>query len=186
MLRILETADPIPHPVALVLAYPALDFNFKSFMSPEHLRILRTEQSTHHIPGVEEGKDHMRHKSPLSVVSDVKASPAISNRKPSWTRSLSGKLRGMASPSLGASELTNDGRNEEEKSLRERVKTPLVEKSFEAMQQELNEMAKSHEERKVPPLGTRLTMTSRTGYFQDRIISPTMVGSAVDTSNPKG
>lgn len=26
------------------------------------------------------------------------------------------------------------------------------------------------------PLGTRLTMTSRTGYFQDRIISPSMVG----------
>jgi len=25
------------------------------------------------------------------------------------------------------------------------------------------------------PLGTRLTMTSRTGYFQDRIISPSMV-----------
>jgi len=26
------------------------------------------------------------------------------------------------------------------------------------------------------PIGTRLTMTSRTGYFQDRIISPSMVG----------
>lgn len=25
------------------------------------------------------------------------------------------------------------------------------------------------------PIGTRLTMTSRTGYFQDRIISPSMV-----------
>lgn len=172
MLHILESADPIPHPVALVLAYPALDFNFKSFMSPEHLRILRTEQSSHHIPGIEEGKDHMRHKSPLSVVSDVKASPAISNRKPSWTRSLSGRLRGT---SPGTADFSYD-RSEEEKSLRERVKTPLIEKSFEAMQQELNEMAKSHEERKVPPLGTRLTMTSRTGYFQDRIISPTMVG----------
>jgi hypothetical protein len=28
---------------------------------------------------------------------------------------------------------------------------------------------------KDEPIGTRLTMTSRTGYFQDRIISPTMV-----------
>lgn len=30
---------------------------------------------------------------------------------------------------------------------------------------------------KKVPMGTRLTMTSRTGYFQDRIISPSMVGS---------
>lgn len=30
------------------------------------------------------------------------------------------------------------------------------------------------------PIGTRLTMTSRTGYFQDRIISPSMVKCQVD------
>ena len=30
-------------------------------------------------------------------------------------------------------------------------------------------------QRKEAPIGTRLTMTSRTGYFQDRIISPSMV-----------
>jgi hypothetical protein len=30
-------------------------------------------------------------------------------------------------------------------------------------------------ESKHEPIGTRLTMTSRTGYFQDRIISPSMV-----------
>lgn len=29
------------------------------------------------------------------------------------------------------------------------------------------------------PIGTRLTMTSRTGYFQDRIVSPSMVGQSV-------
>lgn len=28
------------------------------------------------------------------------------------------------------------------------------------------------------PIGTRLTMTSRTGYFQDRVITPSMVGQA--------
>lgn len=34
------------------------------------------------------------------------------------------------------------------------------------------------------PIGTRLTMTSRTGYFQDRIISPSMVRTpAVSSSN---
>jgi hypothetical protein len=31
-------------------------------------------------------------------------------------------------------------------------------------------------DRKNAPIGMRLTMTSRSGYFQDRIISPTMVG----------
>jgi hypothetical protein len=30
------------------------------------------------------------------------------------------------------------------------------------------------------PIGTRLTMTSRTGYFQDRIVSPSMVRPLLD------
>jgi hypothetical protein len=33
------------------------------------------------------------------------------------------------------------------------------------------------------PIGTRLTMTSRTGYFQDRIISPSMVCVVLDYAN---
>lgn len=32
------------------------------------------------------------------------------------------------------------------------------------------------------PIGTRLTMTSRTGYFQDRIVSPSMVCSHVSSA----
>ena len=35
--------------------------------------------------------------------------------------------------------------------------------------------ASEHSASQSVPLGTRLTMTSRTGYFQDRIISPSMV-----------
>ena len=31
------------------------------------------------------------------------------------------------------------------------------------------------------PIGTRLTMTSRTGYFQDRIIPPSMVSTQIPT-----
>jgi hypothetical protein len=34
-------------------------------------------------------------------------------------------------------------------------------------------------DRKNAPIGMRLTMTSRSGYFQDRIISPTMVSHLV-------
>ena len=39
----------------------------------------------------------------------------------------------------------------------------------------LQEASESSENTIEAPLGTRLTMTSRTGYFQDRIISPSMV-----------
>ena len=35
---------PLPYPYALVMAYPALDFNFTSWMSPDHLDVLRSEQ----------------------------------------------------------------------------------------------------------------------------------------------
>jgi hypothetical protein len=33
--------------------------------------------------------------------------------------------------------------------------------------------------KKTEPIGTRLTMSSRAGYFQDRIISPSMVSAAL-------
>jgi hypothetical protein len=61
---------------------------------------------------------------------------------------------------------------------------PLNSSILEKHQQELsaavteannraNQEASSRKRRE--PIGTRLTMTSRTGYFQDRIISPSMV-----------
>ena len=180
MLNILESADKIPHPLALVLAYPAIDFNYNSWMTPQDLQVLRTEQSTRNIPGIIEGKDHMRHKSPLSVVDDsARPRPTPStdplSRKSSWHRSLSGRFKSSRSVAGG---MDVDNRRDEEKTLRERVKTPVQEISLEALQQELQvaaaqaiEQKESHKE----PIGTRLTMTSRTGYFQDRIISPTMV-----------
>jgi len=182
MLNILESADKIPHPLALVLAYPAIDFNYNSWMTPQDLQVLRTEQSTRNIPGIIEGKDHMRHKSPLSVVDDsARPRPTPStdplSRKSSWHRSLSGRFKSSRSVAGG---MDVDTRRDEEKTLRERVKTPVQEISLEALQQELQvaaaqaiEQKESHKE----PIGTRLTMTSRTGYFQDRIISPTMVSS---------
>lgn len=186
MLNILESTEKIPHPLALVLAYPAIDFNYNSWMTPRDLQTLRTEQSERNIPGIIEGKDHMRHKSPLSVVSDTETKKRDSNtgslsRNPSWHRSLSGKIRGLSGersrgkiPGMRG----EDARREEEKSLRERVKTPFEEKSLEMLQKELMVAAaeaEEEEEQNRAPIGTRLTMTSRTGYFLDRIISPTMV-----------
>jgi hypothetical protein len=183
MLNILESPLKLPHPLALVLAYPAIDFNYNSWMTPQDLQVLRTEQSSRNIPGIMEGKDHMRHKSPLSVVDDSgKRKPAADtdplSRKSSWHSSLSGRFR-SSTTSRNASGIGEvDGRREEDKPLRERVKTPIEEISLEALQQELQVKAAEAQEEKdneKMPIGTRLTMTSRTGYFQDRIISPTMV-----------
>jgi hypothetical protein len=79
---------------------------------------------------------------------------------------------------------------EQDKPLLERVKTPgagLVAEEedpldLEGQQIILSEQAeraqterrRSGRGRKRAPIGTRLTMTSRSGYFQDRIIPPTM------------
>lgn len=233
MLRILEHPTGIPRPVSIILAYPCLDFNYGSWMSPANLRVLRTEQSETHIPGLIHGKDHMRHKSPLSVVEDVEPrrtrsrqkswgqalgekipgltpapSPAVEKKRPpplspsTWTTSLprnvSAKVNGWlgnevaeSGDELQSSENSDsdnddavtvkagrDTRRDADKSLRERVKTPKVEKRFE-----LPPVVGTSTDAPVPaprkkkaPVGTRLTMTSRVGYFQDRVITPSMVG----------
>lgn len=287
MLRILEHSTQIPRPVSMILAYPALDFNFRSWMSPADLRVLRTEQSTSHVPGIAQTKDHMRHKSPLSVVPDVqkkkkKQQQQNAGRRKSWGEALSSKLPGLSSPTEerkssnatstspggwasnlprtmsakvagwlvpGAVSGTDDGghkrpgnaesgsdedddddddeedddddgsrtvragprqsdsRREEDKSLRERVKTPKEERKFQltalhSSQEGGNAAAAQvagvekdgaaaaaaevtkEKKRKRAPIGTRLTMTSRVGYFQDRIISPSMVSLSAASGSP--
>ncbi|KAF8518785.1 Alpha/Beta hydrolase protein [Gautieria morchelliformis] len=193
MYRILESLEPLPRPVALVFNYAALDFNFNSWMSPAHLRVLS-------------------HKSPLAVVNDVKA-PHMRRGK-SWTMALTlgnkssvgrkpgpptlARTRSMFKPksnpfstAMGedAEEEGNvadeeDGEDEElpveerdkpiaqrvvftEEAQREQQQAELSEAVAEALNRERNATK--------APIGTRLTMTSRTGYFQDRIISPSMM-----------
>ncbi|CAE6518040.1 unnamed protein product [Rhizoctonia solani] len=171
MFKILETATPssaLPKPVALVLNYAALDFNFTSWMAPAHLKVLRSQASQGHIPGLEEMKDHFSGASPLDV-----AGPTDRGRK-SWTgESVKGWTEGMgrlpsrpsspvkrkATP-LGSPNATigrNSGRNlklweEPESTDSARPQAPTKQ-----------------------TIGTRLTMASRTGFFQDRIISPSMM-----------
>lgn len=241
MNRILEHPKTIARPVAIILAYPALDFNYTSWMSPNNLRVLQTEQSETHIPGLLHGKDHMRHKSPLSVVDDVGKKPKskrpTAKTRKSWADSISGAL-GMspatatsgsktqpsspltmtrplskrtesgwfASREEGAdssaaediSDLSSEEEDEDEpdkpdrrrdadKSLAERVKTPGV-RADERFTDGILSMSPSQEvpDDEAPLAGplkpkakaafaTRLTMTSRVGYFQDRVISPSMM-----------
>ena len=207
MYKILEFPEPLPRPVALVLAYAALDFNFASWMSPAHLRVLRSEQSTGNLAGLAEQKDHFSHKSPLAVVNDVQA-PSM-RRKKSWSAALSLGSKGSGarkSPTLArtrsmfrrksnpfstamgedAEEAGNvadeeDGEDDEEymeerdKPISQRVALTEDEQR-ERQQAELSEaVAEAERNALKAPIGTRLTMTSRTGYFQDRIISPSMM-----------
>ncbi|KAF9520305.1 hypothetical protein BS47DRAFT_1335907 [Hydnum rufescens UP504] len=98
MFKIIESPNPIPRPLALVFAYPALDFNFTSWMSPSHLRVLQIEQSqsSANVQGLAEQKDHFAKRSPLSVVEDVKERRV--KRQKSWADSLSGTLTSLAGP----------------------------------------------------------------------------------------
>lgn len=246
MFKIIESPDAIPHPLALVLSYPALDFNFTSWMTPANLAVLRSEASSAFIPGLDEQKDHLSHKSPLSVVNDVQRKRL--HKKKSWKRSLSDGLSASppvswqmssstSSPSTSKSNskaaslmsslpttpeatrkskaqksvtfrpngyLNRDDESDDdagetdgdpmsdseyyplqddEKPILARVMTseadmylmadgvvnPVVEESdITSEDVQTKPVTKT-------PFGTKLTMTSRTGFFQDRIISPSMV-----------
>lgn len=238
MYKILENPTPLPRPIGLVFAYPALDFNFTSWMTPSNLSVLKHEQSSVHIAGLAEVKDHLAHKSPLSVVRDVGERRLRMRR--SWRRSLSGTFRRVGGsiasdttsistadsrPETAASSpvssapssppvmrsfksrlqdrvdgldqlavdtnvlhydptIDEDDDNyyplaEEDKPISARILYPNNADLVKAQQKELSEAVAIAETRaanvKKVPIKTRLTMTSRTGYFQDRIISPSMV-----------
>ncbi|EJU04386.1 alpha/beta-hydrolase [Dacryopinax primogenitus] len=190
--RAIESSFPIPLPLAVVFNYAALDFGFGAWMSPAHLRVLREEQSSTHIPGLEEQKNHLNHRSPLSVVKDDRKH----RRKKSWRDTLVFRPQGQKSVSpegdkhipavvlraiadgpdggegvlADTEEDTGTGNDtpEDERPIQARIKVPA--KDAPGAKEE-----KGKKRTKKAPIGTRLTMTSRTGFFQDRIISPSMM-----------
>lgn len=215
MFKILETQMNLPTPLALVLNYAALDFNFTSWMTPQNLRVLQTEQSSGHLSLLPDQKDHLRHVSPLSMVGDRRprrrrslrdvfreftTPPSAKSMPPLRSRTTTSDMRrysheGPNSEEAGAmgdaEDELSDHPGDEQKPLRARIRfSPEVErKEFEltaddepTSASELGEVVAE----KAPiasgaPIGTRLTMTSRTGYFQDRIIPPSMVSTRIPT-----
>ncbi|KAJ7446239.1 Alpha/Beta hydrolase protein [Mycena galericulata] len=237
----------LPQPIALVFSYPALDFNFTSWMTPDNLRVLRTEESSGSFPGLKElaaQKDHLKHISPLSMVGDKR--PGAPRRKPlrrqqSWKDTIRGLTSGGEedSSTLGprkrrsssALKTPNSRRStfleprhrpnsldeqtaldvetesdqedfdqyrEEDRPIQARVRYVYPEsspkpgsaipRSNSAVVKQQHELSVAVEEantkateryggkgKQKEPIGTRLTMTSRTGYFQDRIITPSMM-----------
>jgi hypothetical protein len=199
--KILESPKPIQHPTALILNYACLDFNFGSWMSATNLRVLKAEASSAHLPGVAESKDHFNHRSPLSVIRDV-GERRVRRRK-SWGKSLTGIASRLSSGSIYDSQaspttpkapnrpraftLTPSGDEaddeeyypleEHEKPISQRVRYTAEtlrqqQPELEVVLEEEDTKAKEAQKQRV---GTKLTMTSRTGYFQDRIITPAMV-----------
>ncbi|KAJ7838698.1 Alpha/Beta hydrolase protein [Mycena leptocephala] len=240
----------LPQPIALVFNYAALDFNFTSWMTPDNLRVLRTEESSGSLPGLKElaaQKDHLKHISPLSMVGDKR--PGVPRRKPlkrqtSWKDTIRGlthsggekseKRFGSSGPrkrrsssvlktpssrrstfleprpnSLNGEDMADaesdqdeqdfNQYREEDRPIQARVryvypdsvssKTGLpIPRSKSAVVKQQHELSVAVEEanskateryggkgKQKEPIGTRLTMTSRTGYFQDRIITPSMM-----------
>lgn len=222
----------LPAPLSLVLNYAALDFNFTSWMSPDNLRVLRTEQSTGDLPGMRElvsQKNHLKHVSPLSMVGDHRGGTKRLKRHRSWKDTLQGlvgrsddvspkrQLKDLKrKSSVRSFEVPHDDHEswadseseegesnlvrEEDRPIEERVRfwnqaassdTDKLHRMLEKQQEQLSVavtqanleattlVAGSHNGKDIgknrEPIGTRLTMTSRTGYFQDLIVSPSMV-----------
>jgi len=221
----------LPAPLSLVLNYAALDFNFTSWMSPDNLRVLRTEQSSGDLPGMRElalQKNHLQHVSPLSMVGDHRSRAKRLKRHKSWKDALQdlvgrsedlpskrhrhmdmkrkSSVRSFEAPhddheSWADSESEEGESNpvrEEDRPIEERVRfvyqdtssdTDELHRVLEKQQEQLSAAVTqanlkattlgSHNGKGIgknrESIGTRLTMTSRTGYFQDRIVSPSMV-----------
>ncbi|GAA5910383.1 hypothetical protein JCM5296_000581 [Sporobolomyces johnsonii] len=216
---------PPPLPVALLFAYPALSFHFTSWMPASDLRVLRSE-SHPDVANLLRGKEHLEHRSPLSVVEDVerrsggseRGRPKVLRRKrtTSWGRGLVrglpgsrsfASLRGGTVGTAGTAGTGTEGDDEEEqeevpvtdekdKSLSERIvwweggprEAGLgLGAGDEVRQRQLRDKLVEEEGKIKEELAgragngnggaleqTRLAMTSRTAFFNDRIISPSM------------
>ncbi|KAK4705416.1 hypothetical protein P7C70_g794, partial [Phenoliferia sp. Uapishka_3] len=174
VVKILESKPRLPLPVGLVFAYPCLSFHFTSWMPAEDLKVLRQESHSN-IAGILRVKDHLEHRSPLSVVEDVEPRASFRRRRTtSWGRSFSSS---KAAAEDGDDEEEDLPREEKDKSLSERI--VYYDANNDARQAELQVQADTVGARVLAdiakgPMETRLAMTSRSAFFNDRIISPSM------------
>jgi len=269
IIKILESKGlNLKLPLALVLNYPTLDFNFTSWMSKDHLKVLRAEDTSGYLASggriddmrVSEHEDYMHFNTLSMVGSDdrenrrgrsLSATTGV-RRNRSWVATL--KDFAVGDRSDGRTPIVARGSGSPQR-LRLRRSTPSLKglhSGVEGLTSLGTESTPSHFGRAPPRSKTlpesqpsvtatghdgksstkgegseltngggpansnirsletrgdpfddqdenrkasigrgRLTMTSRTGYFQDRIIPPSMVGcfffrhfSAVVTKRP--
>lgn len=217
VIKVLEMPESIrlPLPEALVWAYPALNFNYESWMDAKALAVLHQESSGGSTTSsLRQQKDHLSHRSPLSIVDDR----PTRRRTISWSRSFA-KLSGLGGslsvpttpgassvssepripdssrstplPSIALPEFTDspekhsrlddeddddddDDLSEDEKPIRSRVRY------WHADQEDTPGESNRTLTAKTPrQIETRLTMTSRSACFNDRILSAPMMRSMV-------
>ncbi|KWU42034.1 alpha/beta-hydrolase, partial [Rhodotorula sp. JG-1b] len=172
--------DSLPLPVALNFAYPALSFHFTSWMPSSDLRVLRTESRSDIASLLLRQKDHLEHRSPLAVVEDVEPArgkrPNFVRRRTTssgtwpWTSSSGSNSKNRERTLTGSKKLVMSG-----------GATAAAAVAGEeggagaAKEGGSKAIAKRKKGNEGEMLGeTRLAMTSRTAFFNDRIISPSM------------
>lgn len=140
------TSKLLPMPEGLVLIYPALDFEMTCWMTTGQLSLIRSESTTKMIRS-KSLMSLLESKDHLSHASPLSVVPDVDKKPSSWKRAL-----GMT-PVNGTN--SSDENASDKKQNRDRV-------------QELSKVKTDWE-------SSRLAMTSRMSYFNDRILTPEMV-----------
>lgn len=172
-----RSTPQVPMPSGLVLIYPFLDFNITSWMSADHLRLLRQESQGDML---DSKRHHERRKSVLQVYPDerdreaqvramkladlkkaVGGSLQMTTSRPGTRPTTPGEGSGPeswpGSPVTTSSAGTAGGSHRKRKPDMPRRQSSIGARAAQR------------------PLGTRLAMTSRVSFFADRIISPDMM-----------
>lgn len=140
------TSKLLPMPEGLVLIYPALDFEMTCWMTTGQLSLIRSESTTKMIRS-KSLMSLLESKDHLSHASPLSVVPDVDKKPSSWKRAL-----GMT-PVNGTN--SSDENASDKKQNRDRV-------------QELSKVKTDWE-------SSRLAMTSRMSYFNDRILTPEMM-----------
>lgn len=191
MLKLLESGRALPHPMALVLNYAALDFNFTSWMTPANLRVLDSERSSEVALVTDPELEDLSHTNPLSMVGDRKALPRLRSWRdtirhipPSSDKHVLSSFRSKSASTLhtlgqGFSQISRKPSEKDYAITTQQTNhnNPMYTGEFRREDIVVNGDLPNSVVAEKSHTGTRLTMTSRTGYFQDRIVSPSMVSS---------
>ncbi|TDL25905.1 alpha/beta-hydrolase [Rickenella mellea] len=164
MFKILESPTPIEHPAGLALTYPALNFAITSWSWPRDPNVVISEH--------ENGENTIR-TSPTCYPNLV--SPQIGPLGGNATAAGPSKLRRKSSQWHSVVAIQTDGQVVAPPG----VPYPRTNASLFEKQQEQVLLAKEnphvHAMNGTIPQSTQVTMSSRAGYLNDRIISPSMM-----------
>ena len=209
-----STPPVLPRPIALVLNYPSLNFAFTSWMKPEHLNVLR-QQSEVNLQSLS-GKQRGMKNGGSSLKNESKAKTRRPTANRSYV-SLAGHaelhlaeraMMAEAEPNTPQGSLANisphpaaswlgriEGDDVEQQYSQQQDEDDLAAAARARAQQQkiLQEATEKMDlefegkQRKNTVVNTRLTMTSMAGYFQDRILTQSMMRAmAILYIGPRG